>query len=211
MAYPIVDAPYGLKPINLIGGQVFSGSTRNIPIASGYNTNIFNGDIVTLVAGGTVAKSALAAETSPVAGLVGVFLGCSYTNPSTKQKVFAQYWPAGTVASDAVAVVCDDPDTLFKVVLVAGTTADDVASGLLPAYLGQTVVGSNVQFVQNAGSTTTGDSKVAVYTAAGATTSSLPARVVDVVPDTANSSGNFVELIIKFNFGYHSYYNATGI
>jgi len=211
MAYPIVDAPYGLKPINLIGGQVFSGATRNIPIASGYNTNIFNGDIVTLVAGGTVAKSALAAETSPVAGLVGVFLGCSYTNPSTKQKVFAQYWPAGTVASDAVAVVCDDPDTLFKVVLVAGTTADDVASGLLPAYLGQTVVGSNVQFVQNAGSTTTGDSKVAVYTAAGATTSSLPARVVDVVPDTANSSGNFVELIIKFNFGYHSYYNATGI
>jgi len=211
MAYPIVDAPYGLKPINLIGGQVFAGSTRNIPIASGYNTNIFNGDIVTLVAGGTVAKSALAAETSPVAGLVGVFLGCSYTNPSTKQKVFAQYWPAGTVASDAVAVVCDDPDTLFKVVLVAGTTADNVASGLLPAYLGQTVVGSNVQFVQNAGSTTTGDSKVAVYTAAGATTSSLPARVVDVVPDTANSSGNFVELIIKFNFGYHSYYNATGI
>jgi hypothetical protein len=211
MAYPIVDAPYGLKPINLIGGQVFSGSTRNIPIASGYNTNIFNGDIVTLVAGGTVAKSALAAETSPVAGLVGVFLGCSYTNPSTKQKVFAQYWPAGTVASDAVAVVCDDPDTLFKVVLVAGTTADNVTSGLLPAYLGQTVVGSNVQFVQNAGSTTTGDSKVAVYTAAGATTSSLPARVVDVVPDTANSSGNFVELIIKFNFGYHSYYNATGI
>lgn len=211
MAYPIVDAPYGLKPINLIGGQVFSGATRNIPIASGYNTNIFNGDIVTLVAGGTVAKSALAAETSPVAGLVGVFLGCSYTNPSTKQKVFAQYWPAGTVASDAVAVVCDDPDTLFKVVLVAGTTADNVASGLLPAYLGQTVVGSNVQFVQNAGSTTTGDSKVAVYTAAGATTSSLPARVVDVVPDTANSSGNFVELIIKFNFGYHSYYNATGI
>lgn len=211
MAYPIVDAPYGLKPINLIGGQVFAGSTRNIPIASGYNTNIFNGDIVTLVAGGTVAKSALAAETSPVAGLVGVFLGCSYTNPSTKQKVFAQYWPAGTVASDAVAVVCDDPDTLFKVVLVAGTTADNVTSGLLPAYLGQTVVGSNVQFVQNAGSTTTGDSKVAVYTAAGATTSSLPARVVDVVPDTANSSGNFVELIIKFNFGYHSYYNATGI
>jgi len=211
MAYPIVDAPYGLKPINLIGGQVFAGSTRNIPIASGYNTNIFNGDIVTLVAGGTVAKSVLAAETSPVAGLVGVFLGCSYTNPSTKQKVFAQYWPAGTVASDAVAVVCDDPDTLFKVVLVAGTTADNVTSGLLPAYLGQTVVGSNVQFVQNAGSTTTGDSKVAVYTAAGATTSSLPARVVDVVPDTANSSGNFVELIIKFNFGYHSYYNATGI
>ena len=32
MAYPTVDAPYGYKPINLIGGQVFSGSTRMYPI-----------------------------------------------------------------------------------------------------------------------------------------------------------------------------------
>jgi len=24
MAYPVVSAPYGLKPINLIGGQVFA-------------------------------------------------------------------------------------------------------------------------------------------------------------------------------------------
>ena len=210
MAYPIVSAPYGLKPVNLIGGQVFAGSTRNIPIASGYNTNIFNGDIVTLVAGGTVAKSAIADESSPVAGLVGVFLGCSYTNPSTKQKTFAQYWPAGTVASDAVAIVCDDPDTLFKVVLVAGDT-EDAAAALTPAYLGQTVVGSNVTCVQNTGSTTTGDSKIGVYTPAGAGTASTVFRVVDVVPDTANSSGNFCELIVKFNFGYHSYLNATGI
>jgi hypothetical protein len=30
MAYPVVNAPYGLKPINLIGGQVFAGATRNI-------------------------------------------------------------------------------------------------------------------------------------------------------------------------------------
>lgn len=210
MAYPTVSAPYGLKPINLIGGQVFAGSTRNIPIASGYNTNIFNGDIVTLVAGGTVAKSAIADESSPVAGLVGVFLGCSYTNPSTKQKTFAQYWPAGTVASDAVAIVCDDPDTLFKVVLVASDT-EDSANALTPAFLGQTVVGSNVTCVQNTGSTTTGDSKIGVYTPAGAGTASTVFRVVDVVPDTANSSGNFCELIVKFNFGYHSYLNATGI
>ena len=35
MAYPTVSAPYGLKPVNLIGGQVFAGSTRNIPIQYG--------------------------------------------------------------------------------------------------------------------------------------------------------------------------------
>jgi len=95
MAYPTVSAPYGLKPINLIGGQVFAGATRKLPIASGYNTNIFYGDIVTLVAGGTIEKSNIQDESSPVAGLVGVFLGCSYVN-SSGQTVFAQYFPAGT-------------------------------------------------------------------------------------------------------------------
>ena len=28
MAYPTINGPYGLRPINLIGGQVFAGSTR---------------------------------------------------------------------------------------------------------------------------------------------------------------------------------------
>jgi len=209
MAYPVVNAPYGLKPINLIGGQLFAGSTRNLPIASGYAANIFYGDIVTLTSAGTIAVSALAADASPLAGTIGVFLGCSYTNPSTNQKIFAQYWPTGTVASDAVAIVCDDPDTLFKAVNVTGTTVDDATSGLLPAYLGQTAVGNNCRLVLNTGVTNTGDSRVGIYIAG--TTTSLPLRVVDVVPDTANAAGNFVEFIVKFNFGYHSYYNATGI
>ena len=46
MAYPTVDAPYGLVPVNLIGGQPYAGSTRQMKIASGYATNIFNGDVV---------------------------------------------------------------------------------------------------------------------------------------------------------------------
>ena len=39
MAYPQVNGPYGLLPTNLTGGQVFAGSTRMIPIASGYATS----------------------------------------------------------------------------------------------------------------------------------------------------------------------------
>jgi hypothetical protein len=35
MAYPTVNGPNGLLPANLIGGRVFAGSTRMIPIASG--------------------------------------------------------------------------------------------------------------------------------------------------------------------------------
>lgn len=211
MAYPVIAAPYGLKPINLIGGQVFAGATRQLPIASTYTTPIFNGDVVTLVAGGTVEASPLAADTSPLAGVVGVFLGCSYVNPTTKQVTYSQYWPGISGASNIMAFISDDPDQLYKGVNVAGTTSDSTSSGLLPAYLGQTVVGSNCRLVLNTGSATTGDSKSGIFTAAGATTTSLPLRIVDVVPDTANASGNFVEFIVKFNFGYHSYNNATGI
>ncbi len=213
MAYPTIDAPYGLKPINLIGGQVFAGATRQLPITTAsinYNTPIFNGGVVALTADGVVAVSALDTETSPLAGVVGVFLGCTYTNPVTKQLTFAQYWPGfASGVTDAKAYIADDPDQLYKVVNVAGATADNTSSGLLPAFVGQAAVGLNAQLVLNTGSTTTGNSKVAIFL--NSVTTSLPMRVVDTVPDTANSSGNFVEFIVKFNFGYHSYYNATGI
>jgi hypothetical protein len=209
MAYPTIDKPYGLKPINLIGGQVFAGATRQLPIATSavnYNTAIFNGDVVQLASSGTVIVSTLDTESSPVAGVVGVFLGCTYTNPVTKQLTFSQYWPGfASGVTDAQAYIADDPDQLYKVVSV-GDTAD--GTGLVPVPLVQTTLGNNVVLVLNTGSTTTGNSRIGVY--ANGVTTSLPMRVVDMVPDTATSTG-FVEVIVKFNFGYHSYYNATGV
>lgn len=209
MAYPTIDKPYGLKPINLIGGQVFAGATRQLPIATSlvnYNTAIFNGDVVQLASSGTVIVSTLDTDTSPVAGVVGVFLGCTYTNPVTKQKTFSQYWPGfASGVTDAMAYVADDPDQLYKVVSV-GDTAN--ASGLVPVPLTQSTLGNNVVLVLNTGSTTTGDSRIGIY--ANGVTTSLPMRVVDMVPDTATSAG-FFEVIVKFNFGYHSYDNAAGV
>jgi hypothetical protein len=110
MAYPTVDAPYGLKPINLIGGQVFAGATRQIPIASGYATNLLNGDVVKLVSDGTLEKDAGTTTATPV----GVFLGCRYTDPNLGYELYSQYYPANTVASDIVAYVADDPDQLYQ-------------------------------------------------------------------------------------------------
>ena len=180
MAYPVIDAPYGLKPINLIGGQVFAGSTREYAIANGYNTNIFYGDFVALVRGNLERISV----TSGAAGtLAGIFLGCSYTNPVTKQKQFAQYWPAGTAAGDAVAIVCDDPDTVFKAVICSSGTT--VASGA------RAMIGQNLECLNNTGSTATGNSKnaLAAPTDTPVTTSSLPIRVLGLVPETAVSLG----------------------
>ena len=46
MAYPTVSAPYGLDPINRVDGMPYAGATQLLPIASTYNTAIYNGDIV---------------------------------------------------------------------------------------------------------------------------------------------------------------------
>lgn len=201
MAYPTVSAPYGLKPVNLIGGQVFAGATRQFQIASAYNTSIFNGDLVKIVSDGTIEKDAGTTTATPV----GVFLGCSYVN-AQGQTIYQQYFPANTAAPTGTVItafVADDPDTLFKVAVVSGTT--------VVAGVGRTVIGNNMALVQNAGSSTTGDSKVAVLSSSAATTNTLPIRVIDVVPDTATAADTYVELIVKFNWGMHQYQNATGV
>jgi hypothetical protein len=183
MAYPIIDAPYGLKPINLIGGQVFAGSTRNIAIQYGFNTSIYYGDVVGISRGYVTRVTMTTGATGLGAageGNIGVFLGVSYTNPATKQKTFAQYWPAGTLAGDAVAIVTDDPDTLFKVAAVtaaAGTTIGSVA---------RPMIGLNVTASNLAGSVNTGNSSNGIVPSVSvANTTTLPLRIVDVVPDTA--------------------------
>ena len=218
MAYPTVSKPYGLKPVNLIGGQVYAGSIRQIRIASGFAVSIFYGDVVKLAADGTIQKDTGTSTATPV----GIFVGCSFTNPTTSQKTFAQSYTASTAASDIEAFVVDDPDILFKVATVStGTTV---------AFFSSELVGSNAVLVQNAGSNTSGDSAVGIFGGNVATTASFPIRIVDFVPDTSNGSNGFCEFICKFNApfmvstftspgntvatvvtGGHSYLNPTGI
>jgi hypothetical protein len=99
MAYPTVNAPYGLKPINLYGGTPFAGATRQYRIASAYDTSIFYGDPIEMINDGTIIKSAVttARETVTTSQIIGVFLGCSYVN-AQGQTIFAQYFPANTTA-----------------------------------------------------------------------------------------------------------------
>ena len=181
MAYPVVSAPYGLKPINLIGGQVFAGSTRDYPITNAYATNIFYGDYVGLSRGEIVR---LSVSTGTAGNQSGIFLGCRFTNPLTKQLTFSQYWPASTAAGDAVAIVADDPDTVFRGAVCSATTV--IASGA------RAMIGQNLAMINNTGSTTSGNSKNAILapSATPATTSSLPVRVLALASDTSVSLGN---------------------
>ena len=197
MAYPTVSAPYGLIPINLIGGQVFAGATRQIPIASGSATAIYFGDVVELNDGGTLSKEVGTAVATPV----GVFLGVSYTD-ATFGKTFRQYYPGNVTASDILAYVQDNPNALYKVAVVSsGTTINAVS---------RTSVGNNTALVQNTGTSATGNSKVAVSSTT-VTDSTLPIRIIDVVPETANSLGSYTEVIVKWNAGMHQYDNPTGV
>jgi len=219
MAYPSVSAPYGLKPINLIGGQVFAGSTRQRRIASSADSIGF-GDPLQFDTDGTV-KVTTSTTTPPTGGFAGVFLGCTFVSSVTGQPTYSQSWISGTSVKSGtyiLAYVADDPDTLFKAV---GVTASLVVSSTTGFVYGD--IGANVPLVANTLNTTTGDSQQGLLVGSVATTRSLPVRIVDVVPDTAfDYSGTtyYPEVIVKFNAPYitdtslivggHAYNNPLG-
>jgi hypothetical protein len=199
MAYPTLAGPYGLRPINLVGGQVYAGQTRQIPIASGSATDIFYGDVVALTTSGTLEKTT---TTDTGVDIVGVFLGVTYVNPTTKQPTYAQFYDGPITGTTTYAYVQDDPDQLYQAAVVSsGTTIGGVT---------RAAVGQNAELVQNSGSTTNGDSRVAVLATTG-TATTLPLRVIDVVPETVNASGSYTEVIVKFNIGVHTYTSADAV
>ena len=160
---------------------------------------------------------------APTTGFAGVFMGCTFVSSVTGQPTFSQAWISGTaVASNTyiVAYICEDPDQLFQVCGVSGTTVVSTTSGFT-----YTDIGLNVAMVANTLNTTTKDSRYAVDIASGATTQTLPLRIIDVVPDTAftySSTLYYPEVIVKFNAAYvvqatgvvtggHAYNNPVGL
>ena len=202
MAYPTISKPYGFRPVNRIDGLPYAGATQQIRIASTYNTAIYFGDTVKVVAGGSIELSG--ATTSGT--IVGVFMGCQYTN-SSGQTVQAQYYP-GTAVTNAIAYVVVDPSAAFKVAITTSGTPGTVTGA------NQTIVGANVATVYGTGSSTTGDSGSSVVlpaNGAGAATT-LPFRVIAVVPDTSFVSSGVViypEVIVKINDPQYSALTGT--
>lgn len=204
MAYPTVSAPYGLQALNRVDGLPYAGAIRQIPIASTYNTPIYNGDVVNIVAGGTIAKSLVTSNVSAntATTTAGVFVGVQYVN-SQGQTVQGQYYPGNAAATSAIAYVIDDPLAAFKVAVTASNSA--------MSYVNGSVVGVNMALVQGTGSNTTGDSGVSVLASSNAAGSSavLPVRVIAVIPDTAINTSAYTEVLVKFN--NHQYNNTTGL
>lgn len=195
-------APYGLRAVNLTGGRPYAGSTRHIKITSAYATNIFNGDIVAIGTNGTLEKVTATGTDGTTnalpAGVIGVFVGCEYTDPNLGYKLFRQYWPASTSASDAFGFVIDDPNVIYAI-QAGGSVA-------------QTALGASIALVQTAGSTATGNSAVAALHSSVAQSTFLPLRIVGFVESGTSTVGDtYTDLLVRFNHGIHSYTTGTGV
>jgi len=211
MAYPTIDAPYGLVPVGLIGGRSYSGATRQMRIASNYGTAIGKGDLVKRVSDGTIDRDA-GTSTLPDTGTLGIFMGCQYTDPNTSQLTFNNQYPGSIVASDIDAFVVDDPDVVMKVAVCS--------SGTTMATVARTVIGNNASIISNTLNTTNGRGKLALLSSSPAATLTFPVKIIDVVEDTKTGSDAFQEVLVVFNapneqsnlaVGGHAYRVATGL
>jgi len=204
-----VSSPYGLKPVNLIGGQPYAGSTREIALSTNNSAAMFNGDIIQLTSAGNPQALTATITTGTTAGVVGVMVGCRYVNPVTKQSLWAQYVPANAITGGYTNVyiyVADDPDLVMQ---VQGSAAFGSLTNGAAGAVGKNAALGNF----SAGSTSTGNSAVNLVVGANggslASTATLAMRIVGVVPGTENDT--YPEILVKWNFGAHSYNFATGV
>ena len=196
-------APYGLRAVNHLGGTPYAGSTRMYPIASGLAQNIFYGDVVGVVATGVIQQTrttGAAGGTAFLAGTVGVFVGCTYTDPGSNQVVFRQNWPTGTVTADAQAYVVDDPGAIFQI----------QANGPLT----QVTLGACAFFAAAQGAATgnllSGNSTTALSNAV--TIAQDAFKIVGFVDSPTSTVGDlFTDVLVKFNPVAHAYTSGVGV
>jgi hypothetical protein len=186
--------PMGAEPVGTLSASgSYTGKVRHYKIASNDSTAIFYGDFVKMTSAGVVTLDNGTTSLTPI----GVFMGCSYTDPNTNQLTFSQFYPASTVASDIDAYVLNDP---FVEMRMQGD-----------ATLAQTALGNNAAVVQTAGSTSIGRSRNAFDSSTIATTNTLPVKLIEFVegPDSAVGDA-YTDVIVMFNVG-HQLLNTTGI
>lgn len=188
--------PMGARPVGSLVSAAYNAKITHYKIANAFGTDIFYGDFVKWADNNpntTIQKDTGTTAMTPI----GVFLGCSYTDPSTGQTTFNQYYPASTAADDIMAYVASDPFLVMQMQSDEALTQDDL--------------GKNVAVIQAAGSTAIGTSKNAIDGSTANTTNTLPLKIIDFVdgPDSAIGDAK-TDVLVMFNVG-HQLLNATGI
>ena len=175
------DAPFGLRPIKT---SLSSQRQNRYRIASGYNTNIFQGDLVTVASNGTITRVA----PGGTALCLGVFNGCEYVD-ATGNVISSNHWPANATGTNIFANVIDDPSATFE---IQGNAAFPV-----------TDLFGNFDIVDNnpVGRLTSGISSMEIAVSTGATTAGLALKAIDISQDPENSdtvTAN-TNVIVKIN------------
>lgn len=172
-----------MVPLRKVGSNYNSTAQSQYNIANGLASNIFHGDLVTISAGNITPV----ATTTDYA--VGVFMGCEYTDPTSKQPTFSRYFPANTSSAigNPVGFVADDPYASFMIQADASVTAGDIQSQNFAVTLGS-------------GSTITGNSGFGIKAASRATTTKA-VRPIAVIDEPGNAlsgtDGAFPKLEVK--------------
>lgn len=189
-------SPMGARPVGSLVSAAYNAKITHYKINNAYGTDIFYGDFVKWADNNpntTIQKDTGTTSMTPI----GVFLGCSYTDPSTGQTTFNQYYPASTAADDIMAYVASDPFLVMQMQSDEALTQDDL--------------GKNVAVVQTGGSTAIGTSKNAIDGSTAATTNTLPLKIIDFVEGPDSEIGDAkTDVLVMFNVG-HQLLNATGI
>ena len=183
-----INKAFGLRPLGKVGSNYNSDGDTQYRIASGTVAAIFEGDTVTFGANAGASTGYIIKATPGAAGILGVFLGCQYTDPTTGKPTWKNYYPGGIAASDIVAFIVDDPYAQFLV----------QASGVA----GNVAIGQNADLVQTvAGNTTTGVSGLELDTGSLAAASALNVKVIGVTADPSNNdlTAAYADLIVMIN------------
>ena len=187
------DAAFGMKPVKMIGGSPYTGGVSRYRIAANYDTAIFQGDMVAQVTGGGVEVHA-DGGTVPI---VGVFNGCQYTDPTTSEQVFSNFYPASTNASDIVASVFVDPYIVYEAQHDGTGTA--------------AMNNSAFDFVGTSGSTLSGQSTSEIDTSTSGTSGGFKQIGISKDPENSDTSSANANAYVVFNTGEHVFKLTTGV
>jgi hypothetical protein len=190
-----VNAPFGLRPTRTQSGAPTSEAQNQYAIASGYATNIFTWDPVTMLSDGTIGIGVAGAA------CLGLFVGCKYQSVAPQANgssfIFSPYWPASTTVKTGTvveAMVMDSPDLVME---VQETDAAGTGAGTPLALADRNL---NINFVVNAGSAAGGgQSRVSINNASEATTATLNLKILDIAPIPGNPVGNFAVWLVTWN------------
>ena len=189
-----IDKAFGLRPL---GNLSATGAQKQYGyvIADNQSGAIYQGDLVTLVAGFLVRYVSGTHATA-----VGVFNGCSYVDPTTGKPTWKNYYPGSVniTSGQILAEVIDDPNQLFLI-----QADEDIV---------QADIGQNAAVAYTAGSNITGISAMELDSSSILTTNTLVLKIVGLYNAPSNELGeNFAQVVVKINAHQYGSIGVAGL